>query len=120
MKSILWIWRWRYCWRGSGGCAVVDQIFELLARLEIGDPLGGHFDLLACFWIAANACITLSHTEASKAANLEFVAGLERFDNALEQRIDDDFRVLSREFRNLGYFLDQVCLGHLLLSPLFL
>src|SRR5215831_10309271 len=117
MKSILRIRR--YCWRGSGGSAVVDQILEFFARLEIGDPLCGHFDLFACFWIAADACIALAYTEASKAANLEFVPCLERLDDALEQCIDNDLRVLPREFRNLGYFLNQVCLGHLLLSPLF-
>src|SRR5437762_13505748 len=117
MKSILRIGQ--CCWSSSGGGTVVDQILEFLAWLEIGDPLGGHFDLFACFWIAADACIALPNAEASKAANLKFVAGLERLDDALEQRIDNDLRILPREFRNLGYFLNQVCFGHLLASPLF-
>jgi len=40
--------------------------------------------------IAADASVALADAETAEPANFEFVPGLERFDYAIEQRIDND------------------------------
>src|SRR5262245_42221134 len=99
MNSILRSWRiWRRSRCGGTGfrrryCAVVDQIFQFLARLEVWHALGRHFDLLTRFGVPAYASVTLTNSETSKSAHFQFIAIAKGLDYALEQRIDNDFGI---------------------------
>ena len=55
--------------------SVVDQVFEFLAGLEIGNAFGGHFHFFAGLRIPADAGISLADPETAEAANFELVAG---------------------------------------------
>src|ERR1700722_12356414 len=89
----------------GGGDAVggVDEIFEFFAGLEEGNLFGRDFDFGAGLGVAADATATLARAEAAEAANFDLVAFLKSVDDALENSLDDGFRLLAREF---GYFED--------------
>src|SRR5712672_1581549 len=92
-------------WRDGSRCSVVvDQILEFLAGLEVWDTLGGYFHLFSGLWIPADACVPLANSKTAEPSNFEFVAGLECLDYTFEHGVDDDFRILPRQLRNLGHF----------------
>src|SRR6188474_1216407 len=101
------------CRHGSAGCSVlVDEVLQFLAWLEIRNALRRNFHFFSRLGIASDACVALSNPEAAESAHFKLVAHAKRLYDAFEQRIDYDFRILSSQLRNLGYFFHEVCLGH--------
>jgi hypothetical protein len=96
-------------------CTVIDQILEFLTGLEVGDALGGHFNFFAGFRVSADPSIPLPDSKTAEPPDFKLVTGRQRPDYTFEHRIDDDFGIFPRQFRNLGHFFNQVCLGHNLL-----
>src|SRR5205814_4791827 len=90
-------------------------VLEFLAGLEVRDALRRHFYFFTGLGVSANPRVSLADPETAKSAHFQFVAGLERLDNTFEHGVDDDFRVFPRQLGNLGYFLNEICLGHDLL-----
>src|SRR5687768_573309 len=78
----------------------VDQLLQLLARLEVGDLLRRHVHLVPRLRVAALARLPAAQPEAAESAQLDLLAAMQRVDDALEDRVDDDFRMLLREVRN--------------------
>src|SRR5205085_11457675 len=74
----------------------VHQVFQFLAGLEKGDFLRWDLDLVACLGIAADARLTLARAEAAEAANLDFVAAMQRAHNAAEDSFDNHLAVFAR------------------------
>src|SRR5215510_16205385 len=62
----------------------VDQLFELLSRLELGDAFGRDVDRGACFGVAAPPGVALAHPEAAEAAQLDLLSTIERLDYIFE------------------------------------
>ncbi len=83
--------------RRSDPLLSVEELPQLFARLEIRDPLGRHLDLVAGLGIAPGARAPVADAEAAEAPQLDLLAFLERADDAVEDRVDDDFRVLLGE-----------------------
>src|SRR6185437_2033800 len=97
--------------RSSGGgirIRAVDEILEFLAGLEEGNLLWRDFDLFAGLGIAAGAATAFARAEAAEAANLDLVAFLERFDDAVENGLDDRLGLLAREFGDAQNLFDEV------------
>src|SRR5262249_31693772 len=94
----------------GGGCrlGVVNEVLEFLAGLEEGNALGRHFDLFAGLRIASHAAGALAGAEAAEAANLDLLALLDGFDDAVENGLDDDLRFLAREFGDPQDLFDKV------------
>src|SRR5678815_2278903 len=61
----------------------VDQFLQSLARLALAQP------------------------ETAEPAQLDLLAAVQGLDDALEHRVDDDFRVLLGEIRHARHFLDE-------------
>src|SRR3981081_4479383 len=79
---------------------IIHKIFQLFTRLEEGNLLRRHIHFRAGLRIATDTPAPLPGAKTSKAANLNFVALLQRLDDALENRLHDGFRLFSRKFRN--------------------
>src|SRR5579859_733724 len=97
--------------RRSGGSLrirTVYKILEFLARLEKGNLLWRDFDLFAGLGIAAGAATAFARAEAAEAANLDLVAFLERFDDAVENSLDDRLGLLARELGDAQNLFDEV------------
>ena len=73
----------------------VDQVLQLFAGLEERNFLCRDFDTLAGLGIASDARFALTGTEAAEAADLDFVAGAERPNDAVENSLDDHFAVFA-------------------------
>src|ERR1044071_4149731 len=98
--------------RGWSRCLAVDQILEFLARLEERNLLRRDFNAIASLWVAADAGLTLTSTEAAETPDLDFVARPQRAHDALEDGFDDDLAVFAGQFRQPGHLVDQVRLCH--------
>ncbi len=83
---------WSRGW-GRFDAVGVDQITQLFAGLEERDALCWDVYFFACFWVSPEAGITLAGSEAAKAADLNFVSGLECADDGVEESINDNFSV---------------------------
>src|SRR5689334_2710787 len=97
--------------RGSGGSIrirAVDKILKFLAGLEEGNFLRRNFDLFAGLGITAGAAAAFPGAEAAEAANLDLVAFLEGFDDAVENGLDDRLGLLAREFGDAQNLFDEV------------
>src|SRR5690606_33903664 len=81
----------------------IDQILQLLARLEVRHPLGRHVHLVARLRVASLARLTLAQPEAAESAKLDLLAAVEGIDDALEHRVDDDLGVLLGQIGNPRY-----------------
>src|SRR5262245_59252690 len=90
----------------------VDELFELLARLEVRDLLRRDVDLVARLRVAALPRLTLAQPEAAEAAQLDLLTPMQRIDDALEDRVDDDLGVLLRQVGDTGDLLHELRLGH--------
>src|SRR6185312_10589006 len=86
----------------------IHQIAKLFGRLEVRHALGRHLHSLPSLRIAPNPRIPLPYTERPKAANLDLVAGLQRMDHGIEDRLNNDLAVAPRQISETGHFLDQV------------
>ena len=106
-------WRRSGLGRGMLFGGVVDHVLQLLAGLEERDLLSGNFYAVAGLGVPSYARFALAGAEAAEAADLDLVAGAQRAHDALEDGLDDDLTVFPRELSQPGYFIDQVCLGHL-------
>src|SRR5581483_4485324 len=71
-----------------------------------------NIDLVAGLRVAALARFALTQTEAPEPAQLDFFAAMQRVDDALEYRIDDDLGVLFGQIRNARHFFDELGLRH--------
>src|SRR5688500_5489748 len=91
---------------------LVDQVLQFLAGLEVRDLLRRDADLVAGLGVAALARLATAKPEAAEAAELDLLAAVQRIDDALEDRIDDDLGVLLREVRDFRDFLDEFRFGH--------
>src|SRR5262245_61696090 len=78
------------------GLAVHPQL-QLLTHLEERHALGGDRHDRTRFRIAPLARLALLHDEAAEAADLDALATRQRLGHAVEHRVDDDFRIPSRE-----------------------
>src|SRR4026209_2046458 len=92
--------------------STVDQVFELLARLEIGDLLRRHVHLLSRLGIAPLARAPLPDTEAPEAAQLDLLVLVQSLDDRVEHRLDDDLGVLLGQLRDPRELLQQLRLRH--------
>src|SRR4051812_39417946 len=91
---------------------LVDQLFELLARLEVRHFLRRHVHLVAGFRVAALSRLALAQPETAEPAQLHFLAAVQRLDDAPEHGVDDYLGVLLREIGHARNFLDELRLGH--------
>src|SRR6185369_14071602 len=98
-----------------GGCLLrlpVDEILQFLAGLEIRNLLRRNVHLVTGFRVAALAGLALAKAEAAKTAEFDLLAAMQRVDDALEHRVDDDFGVFLRKIRYSRDFLDEFGLRH--------
>src|SRR5688572_1846440 len=96
---------------GSLGLAV-DQLLQLLAGLEVGHLLRRHVHLVAGLRVAALARLALPQAEAAEPAQLDLLPAMQRIDDALEHRVDDDLGMLLGEVGDPRDFLDELRLRH--------
>src|SRR6185436_7485293 len=98
-------------WTGSVGLAV-DELLQLLARLEVRHLLRRHVHLVAGLRIATLPRLAFPEAEATEATQLDLLATVQGVDDALEHRVDDEFGVLLREVRYARDLLDELRLRH--------
>src|SRR3954467_5066174 len=67
----------------------IDQLFEFLARLEVRHLFWRHIHFVAGLRVAPFARLTTSQTKASKSAQFDLLAAMQRVDDALEHGVDD-------------------------------
>src|SRR5258708_34583023 len=68
---------------------LVDQLFQLLARLEVRDLLRWYFDLLAGLGVTASTRFAAAEAEAAEAAKVDLLAGRQRADAGIEDDVVD-------------------------------
>src|SRR4051794_14236949 len=71
----------------------VDQLLELLARLEVRHLLRRNVHLVAGLGIAPLPRFTPPEPETAEPPQLDLLAAMQRVDDALEDRVDDDLGV---------------------------
>src|ERR1700735_194777 len=91
---------------------MIHEVFQFLARLEEWNSFRRHFHLGARFRIASGAPASLAGAETAEATDLDFVAGLQRRDNAVEYGFDHQFRVFAWQFSDPRDLFDEVRLRH--------
>lgn len=101
----------------SASCGVIYQIAQFLAGLEVRNSFRRHFDARTSLWIPSNARLPLARSEAAKPADLDLIAFVEAVDNTFEDRLYDDFRVLTSHLDHFRHFVDQLSLRHTLHIP---
>src|SRR5262245_28968419 len=98
--------------RSARMAAIVDEVLQFLARLEVRHFLRRHVHLLARLRIAPLARLAPPQPETAKAAQLDLLAAMQRIDDGLEHGIDDDLGMLLGEVRYATDFLDQFGFSH--------
>src|ERR1700739_355843 len=86
----------------------IHKILEFFARLKERNFLRRHVHFLPGLRIAPDAATALPGAEAAEPANLDFVALLQRVNDALENRFHDRFRLLPWKLGHPEHFLDQI------------
>lgn len=81
---------------GSDLCLAVDQFLEFFAGLEICNSFGRNIHRSPGFWIAALSRISFADTKTAEAAEFDLLTGVERFNDAVQNDLDQLFRVLFR------------------------
>src|SRR5437016_3705876 len=71
----------------------VDELLELFAGLEVRNLLRRDVHLVAGLRVASLAGFALAEAEAAEPAQLDLLAAMQRVDDALEHRVDDDLGV---------------------------
>src|SRR5256885_1565686 len=80
---------------GRGSCVNnIDQILQFLAGLKERNLLRRHVDLGSGLGVTADARLAFPRAETAEAADLNLVAGAQRMNDAVEDRVDDLFRIL--------------------------
>src|SRR4029079_13770325 len=90
----------------------VQQFLQLLARLEVRHFLRRHVALVARLRVAPLARLALAQAETAEPAQLDLLAAMKRVDDALEERVDDDFRVVLCEIGDARQLFNELRLGH--------
>jgi hypothetical protein len=102
--------------RGHGlgfyGAVRVYRIAQLFRWLEEGNPLGWNIDLGTSLRIAARSGVALARSEAAEAANLNLVSDLQRPDDGVEERIDNDLPIAAGQVSKSGHFINKVGFRH--------
>src|SRR5579862_1713171 len=75
----------------------VDQFFELFAGLEVRHLLRRHVHLVARLRVPALAGFPLAQPKAAEAPQLDLLTAMQRINDALEDRLDDDLGVFLGE-----------------------
>src|SRR5262245_4812182 len=78
----------------------VDQLLQFLPGLEVGHLLRRNVDLVTRLGIPALARLATPQPEAAKSPPLDLLASMQRIDDALEDRVDDDLGMLFRAVVN--------------------
>src|SRR5437879_12183426 len=92
---------------GGRGLRAVHKILQFFARLEVRNFFRPHFDFRARLRIAAHPSATISRTKAAESPNLDFLALLQRLNNAFEDRLHDGLRFRALQLRNALHFSDR-------------
>src|SRR5437879_5863795 len=87
-------------------CRRIHKILQFLAGLEKRNLLRRHIHLLPSLRIPPDAAAALPGAKAAEPANFDFVALLQRVNDALENRFHDRFRFFARKLRHPEHFLD--------------
>jgi len=108
----------------SGGCswrrfARVDHILQFLAGLEKRYFLGRDFNTVPSLRVSPNPGLTLASAETAEAANLDFVAHVQRAHNTVEDGFYNYFAIFTRQLSQTGNFFDQISFCHTPLSLLY-
>src|SRR5712691_10845787 len=102
-----------------GGASAVDELAESLSYLEERYPLLRNVDARPGLGIAPLPRIPMTDPEAPEAPKLDLVALRQRVGDVVEDGVDDRFRLLLRQARDLRNLVDQVGFGHRLLPSQF-
>ena len=86
--------------------------FSSLPGLKYGTFFGGTSTLSPVFGLRPLRGSRLRKPEAAEPAQLDLLAAMQRVDDALEYRVDDDFRVFLGEIGDPRDFLDELRFGH--------
>src|SRR5205823_5508981 len=92
----------------SLGLGAIHEILQLSAGLEEGNFLGGHFYFRSGLGIAANSPAALPGAETSESPDFDFLALLQRLDDAIENSFDDGLRLLPRKLGDAQDLFDEV------------
>ena len=79
----------------------LDQLTKFFARFEERNSLRWHLDPSAGLWIASRATTPLSRVEGAESPNLHLVAASQGTDDAVQNRADDNIRLLQRQPNDL-------------------
>src|SRR3990172_11516967 len=90
----------------------VDELAEPLADLEERDALLRDAHAVARLRVASLAGVPMPDPEAAEPAQLHLVALGEGVGDVVEDGVDDQLRLLLREGRHSGHFLDEIRFGH--------
>src|SRR5881394_566071 len=87
--------------RGHGrGLFAVHKIFQFLAGLEERNALCRNFHFFSGFRITSHTPAALPGAKTSEAANLNLLAFLNGFDDAVENSFDDSLGLLAGKLRD--------------------
>src|SRR5258708_20970110 len=90
----------------------VDEILQLLAGVEIGDPFGWDLDAGTGFRIPSHAWLPLAGAETAEAANLDLVAIAKTPHDAVEDGLHYNLGIFPRHFRDARDLFNQICFCH--------
>src|SRR5581483_3825933 len=91
---------------------VIYQVLQFLAGLEIRNALRRHFHARAGLRIASHARLALTRAKTAETPDFNLVAGTQRANNAVEDRLHNDLGILAGHFHYARDFLDQFSLRH--------
>src|SRR5438093_2136671 len=101
-----------------GGASAVDELSQSLAYLEERHTFLRNVHARPGFGIAALPRVPVTDPEAPKTPELDLVALRQCVGNIVEDRVDDRFRLLLGQARDLRNLVDQVGFGYRLLPSL--
>ena len=67
---------------------VINQLFQFLARLEVGNALGGDINRISGFRIATSTSAPFTHAEAAKSTEFDLLTLVQCFNDALEDDLN--------------------------------
>src|SRR5215813_4348809 len=103
----------------TGAASAVDELAQSLSYLEERHPFLGDVDARSGLGIAALSRVAVADPEAPEAPKLDLVPLRQRVGDVVEDRIDDRFRLLLGQARDLRNLVDQVGFRHRLLPSQF-
>jgi hypothetical protein len=90
----------------------VYRITQLFRWLEEWNPLGRNIDFGTSLRVAARSGVALARPEAAETANLDLVSGLQRPDDGVEERIDNNLPITAGQVSKSGHFINKVGFRH--------